>query len=207
MRPRLLAIGAALLAAFALWTVSVLHRPASGLDISLVRAVQAVNWGPAGATFPLFALLAGPLQAVLAVAVIVAVALVRRPALSIMIAAAGEGVIYTVLNQVLRRPRPSTHLVHVANPGGGYGYPSGHAAFFLAFGMLTVVSLCWRRIPAWGMALAALVAAAVLVDACLSRIYEGQHWPSDILGGLLLGGGWAFLVLSVRRISDPVLGR
>jgi undecaprenyl-diphosphatase len=138
---------------------------------------------------------------------IAVVAVVRRPAVWIMVAAAGEGLIYSVLNQALRRPRPSTHLVHVVSYGGGYGYPSGHAAFFLTFGALTVICLCLRRAPDWALVLAALAAAAVLFDACLSRMYEGQHWPSDILGGLLLGGGWACLVLSIRRLSDPVLGR
>jgi undecaprenyl-diphosphatase len=205
VRPRLLVAAIVLFAAFAAWTVAVLHHPAAGLDVSIVRAVQHVDWGPLGRTFPLFAFLAGPLQDVLAALVIVVVTLARRAALWLMVAAAGEGVVYSILNQLLKRPRPSTHLVRVIDPGGGYGYPSGHAAFFLAFGALTVVSLCWRRAPAWAFALAALGAFLVLADACLSRMYEGQHWPSDILGGLLLGGAWTLLVLSARPVSDPVL--
>jgi len=47
----------------------------------------------------------------------------------------------------------------------------------------------------------------VLLAVCLGRIYMGEHWPSDILGGLALGLGWTSLALSVRLISDPVLGR
>jgi undecaprenyl-diphosphatase len=207
MRPPLAIAGALMLAAFAIWTVHVLHSPAAGLDITIVKAVQAIGWGPVEATFPIYTLLAGPLQDVLAAALILLVALVRRPAVWLMVATAGEGVIYSILNQTLRRPRPSTHLVHVVGYGGGYGYPSGHAAFFLAFGALTVICLCWRRSPDWALALAAVAAAAVLADACLSRMYEGQHWPSDIVGGLLLGGGWSCLVLSIRRLSDPVLTR
>jgi undecaprenyl-diphosphatase len=207
MRPRLAVTAGVLLLAFALWTVWVLHRPAAGFEISMVKAIQSVGWGPVQATFPVFTLLAGPAQDVLAVAVIVVVAVLRRPATWLIVSAAGEGLIYSLLNQTLRRPRPSTHLVHVVSYGGGYGYPSGHAAFFLTFGALAVIGLTWRRSPAWGVALAAIAATLVLAAACLSRMYEGQHWPSDILGGLLLGGGWVCLVLSVRRISDPVLVR
>jgi len=206
MRPRLAAAAGVLLAAFAAWTILQIHQPASGLDISIVKAIQSVRWGAVEWTFPLFNFLAGPLQDVFAAAIVGVVALARRPAVWLMLSGAGEGVIYSVLNQVLRRPRPSTHVVHVASYGGGYGYPSGHAAFFLAFGALAVLCLCWRRSPGWGLVLAAVVATLVLADACLSRLYEGQHWPSDILGGLLLGGGWVFLVLSIRRLSDPVLG-
>lgn len=207
MRPRLAAAAAVLLAAFAIWTALVLHSPAAGLDVAIVKAVQDTPWGLVGATFPVYAFLAGPLQDVLAVLLIAVVAVVRRPAVWLMIAGVGEGVVYSVLNQALRRPRPSTHLVRVASYGGGYGYPSGHAAFFLAFGALTVICLCWRRAPNWGIGLAALGAVLVLADACLSRMYEGQHWPSDIVGGLLLGGGWVCLVLSIRRLSNPVLER
>lgn len=196
---------AVLLIAFAAWTVWVLHRPAAGIEISMVRAIQSVGWGPIQATFPVFTLLAGPAQDVLAVAVIAIVAVFRRPAFWLMLSAAGEGLIYSVLNQTLRRPRPSTHLVHVVSYGGGYGYPSGHAAFFLTFGALAAICLTWRRAPAWGVAAATLAAALILAGACLSRMYEGQHWPSDILAGLLLGSGWVCLVLSIRRLSDPVL--
>lgn len=207
MRPRLLVAAAVLLLAFAGWTVYVLHRPALGPDIEIMRWIQARSWGPLGATFPVFSFLAGPLQDVLAGAVILLVAVVRRPAVWMMLAGAGEGVVYSVFNQALRRPRPSTHLVHVVDPGGGYGYPSGHAAFFLCFGALTVLALGWRRLPWWGFALVAATAAAILCDACLSRLYQGQHWPSDIVGGLLLGAGWVCLVLGIRRLSDPVFGR
>lgn len=205
MRPRLAVAAAVLLAAFAIWTVLVLHRPGAGLDVSIVKAVQSVGWGPLRPTFSVFAFLAGPLQDVLALVVIAAVFFFRRAAIWLMVCGAGEGVVYSILNQLLRRPRPSSHLVHVVSYGGGYGYPSGHAAFFLAFGSLAVICLCWRRLPGWAVGLAALAAALILADACLSRLYEGQHWPSDILGGLLLGGGWVLLVLSIRRLSDPVL--
>lgn len=205
MRPRLAVAAAILLIAFAAWTVWVLHRPAAGIEINIVRGIQAVGWGPVQATFPVFTWLAGPAQDILAVAVIVIVTVIRRPAVWLILSAGGEGLIYSVLNQTLRRPRPSTHLVHVVSYGGGYGYPSGHAAFFLTFGALTAICLTWRRAPAWGVAIAAAIAGLILAGACLSRMYEGQHWPSDILGGLLLGGGWVCLVLSIRRISDPVL--
>ena len=31
----------------------------------------------------------------------------------------------------------------------------------------------------------------------MSRAYIGVHWPSDIVAGLSLGGGWALLVSAV----------
>ena len=60
-----------------------------------------------------------------------------------------------------------------------FSFPSGHVAR-VAF---LVGALRWP---------AALSAALVVVMA-LTRIYLGEHWPSDVLGGWLLGYGIAAL--------------
>jgi len=40
--------------------------------------------------------------------------------------------------------------------------------------------------------------------AALSRIYVGAHWPSDVIGGLLVGVAWTSLSLSLGRLSKPL---
>jgi membrane-associated phospholipid phosphatase len=71
-------------------------------------------------------------------------------------------------------------------------FPSGHAmrgAFVCAF---PAILLAWRRgIFAWLGSLA-LVLLALL--AGLTRVYLGDHWLSDVVAGLLLGGALALLV-------------
>lgn len=57
-------------------------------------------------------------------------------------------------------------------------FPSDHAA--LAFSLVTGLFMISRP-------LGLTMTAYVLVFVCLPRIYLGLHWPSDIIGGAVLG--------------------
>jgi membrane-associated phospholipid phosphatase len=40
-----------------------------------------------------------------------------------------------------------------------------------------------------------IAAASVMALTCIARVWAGDHWPSDVLGGVLLGIGWSAFVL------------
>ena len=77
---------------------------------------------------------------------------------------------------VVMRPRP-IDIRTVQSASAFPSFPSGHAA--AAFGGATLVSLIWRRAGLLALPGAALVS--------FSRLYLGQHYPSDLLGGTILG--------------------
>ncbi len=76
------------------------------------------------------------------------------------------------------RPRPSDVRLLLPTPPFP-SYPSGHTA--LAFALVMVLALAVRR--RWVTMLASVI--AILVS--FSRIYLGHHYPSDVIGGAILG--------------------
>lgn len=103
-------------------------------------------------------------------------------------AAVGLGwLLETVLKVAVHRPRPELpHLVSA----GGYSFPSGHSfVSFVLYGYLAL--LLGRLAPRsrWARVSLLLVAAGI----GLSRVYLGVHYPTDVLGGWVLGAAWLAL--------------
>jgi membrane-associated phospholipid phosphatase len=106
----------------------------------------------------------------------------RRAALEGMGAASAMWLLGQGLKKVVRRPRPYDAGIsrRLIGKPSGTSWPSSHPAVLLAF-----VTVAGRRMGLPPGARAALAALAALVG--LSRVYVGVHYPSDVVGGLLLG--------------------
>jgi undecaprenyl-diphosphatase len=104
----------------------------------------------------------------------------------------------------VHRPRP--HVIpRLMHGGGWFSYPSGHSMLApIIFGLGIIVwAAPW---PSPAIRRAALVLAALFaLGIGFSRVYLGVHYPSDVVGGLLLGTGWSALALlrweKVREIT------
>lgn len=95
--------------------------------------------------------------------------------------------IYPSLKRFAARPRPFEHRGGPAAgsvPLDAFSFPSGHLMTLSA--TLTPVLLRWPRL--W------LVAVGLWLVLAWSRVATAHHYPSDLLGGTLLGIAVAFAV-------------
>ena len=86
-----------------------------------------------------------------------------------------------------------------------YTFPSGHAARTTFFCLLLSWAI-WhfgRGNPRLIVVQLLVVSLAVLM--WFSRFYFGHHWPTDVLGGVLLGA--AFAVPAITALGRPRAGR
>jgi len=86
-----------------------------------------------------------------------------------------------LIKLLISRPRPAGEL-------HGLSFPSGHVTYAIVFyGFLFYLTPRLVKQPLARGAVRALLVILILLTGA-SRVYLGAHWPSDILGSLLLGG-------------------
>ena len=100
------------------------------------------------------------------------------------------------LKLAFKRERPFTsypEIIYKKGSASGYSFPSGHTT--AAFSLATSLSFAF---PKWYVIVPAYSYAAAIA---YSRMYLGVHYPSDILAGILIGMGTAFLS---QKLSDKI---
>ncbi|MBU3964258.1 phosphatase PAP2 family protein [Patescibacteria group bacterium] len=76
------------------------------------------------------------------------------------------------------RPRPFIfNSIHQLIFSNGYSFPSGHSAFF--FAMATAIYFYNKKLGI------TFFIAAIFMN--MSRVISGVHYPSDIVGGMIIG--------------------
>jgi membrane-associated phospholipid phosphatase len=169
-------------------------------DVGLEEAVQRLRNTPLDPLLTFASTANWPTPAgIIAIAVILTLALLRHVRAAICAAVAGFGAdaANVILNSIVARPRPNNVAIHVVAHLGLHSFPSGHVTHVIGFyGFLLYLTFRVERAhPNLGGPLWVVRAICIyfLVAIGPSRVLSGEHWPSDVLGGYLLGA----LVLTV----------
>lgn len=117
------------------------------------------------------------------------------------------GLVNILVKEAIPRPRPSLLFegLHLDQAVHSPSFPSGHTVTSFAMAFALLLALKGTR---WSW-----VGWSTLVWASLvgySRMYVGVHWPSDVLGGVVIGGlgaGLAMLVFEWRGWPPVASGK
>jgi undecaprenyl-diphosphatase len=193
-------LGACLLVwAFIALAGEVMEGDTTAMDTKILLALRSKDdparpIGPAWIEFALFDLTAigGPTVLTLVVLAVIGFLVLQeryRTALVIALTSTGGEIANTLLKNAFSRPRPDVvpHLRDAVSTS----FPSGHAMesaiIYLTLGAMMMRVAERRLTKLYCMCLAVLLTFLVGV----SRVYLGVHYPTDVLGGWILGFVWA----------------
>ncbi|ADI34938.1 Hypothetical protein HPV225_0870 [Helicobacter pylori v225d] len=100
-----------------------------------------------------------------------------------------------LLKHLVARPRPATNgeLAFAHH----FSFPSGHAlASALFYGSLALL-LCYSNANNHIKTIGAIISLFWIFLMAYDRVYLGVHYPSDVLGGFLLGVAWSCCSLAL----------
>lgn len=140
---------------------------------------------------------------VLTVLVVIGVYLARRRVrepLFLIAVVVGEVTTFVAVTAVVARQRPTVPRLDASPPTSSF--PSGHtaAATCLYGGIAILCAVLVRRVLLLVLTWTAAIVIPILVAA--ARLYRGMHFPTDVIGGALLGVLWLLWVTRVYPLHE-----
>lgn len=118
----------------------------------------------------------------------------KKIGLSIFINLAIISGLNVVLKNIVQRPRPEGYRLITES---GYSFPSGHSMISTAFYGFTIY-LIYKNIKNKYIkyTLCAILGVIILL-ICLSRVYLGVHYASDVIAGFLLSISYLICFITI----------
>jgi undecaprenyl-diphosphatase len=189
--------------ALAFFASSISYFP---IDLTIMQAVQSIKFYPFDVAMRYLTILGFSPQVVLLWALTILYLYVtglKWESLMALFAVTGASLVGGLVKLLVDRPRPDAVLVNVIEKLADSSFPSGHVLFYVSFvGFLWFLAFTLLK-PSWRRTLALWLFGATVALGGLSRIYLGEHWPSDVLGAYLLGSLWLALTIAVYRWGKP----
>lgn len=202
--PVVFSLGAVTASAFLVWLSQAVNYPVVGrADLAIQHYIRAFRLGSID-QFSILMTAMGDKIILLPTAYFIALVMWIRGEKRLGLTTAGvitaSAALILFLKIVVHRARPDI----LPQAPGDYSFPSGHATLStIVFGMSALL-LTWDR-GAVIRRLAYFSAILLTLSVAFSRVYLGEHWPTDVLGGMALGSATLFTYayyLHGREFSD-----
>lgn len=183
-----------------------------GIDLQTTIFLQSVLSRQIDLPFSLFSLL-GSFEVTVVVLGLILLAIFKLrkqiwwPAITSFVALLG---IEVLGKKIIFQPPPPIEFFRYTLPWffptahvkTSYAFPSGHTARTV-FLTILILGILFQKNLSRNQKLT-ILAAAIVFDLLMfvSRVYLGEHWVADILGGILLAGGLATFTLGTSPIEE-----
>jgi membrane-associated phospholipid phosphatase len=192
----------AVIGAFTTLTILVKITPSFPIDLAITHALQSID-------APIFAAFMSAISwpgfspqsliiPILIVGILYAFGF-HWEAVAALFAAFFSALVNVIVKDYIRRPRPGIDLVHVFQVLNSYSFPSGHVMFYVGFfGFLWFLTYTLLK-HSWIRTLLLILLGGPIALVGVSRVYLGQHWPSDVMGAYLLGSLCLVITIELYR--------
>lgn len=161
------------------------YKPLDGLMVLLTLYGREVVWTVTGILLFIFGGWAG-----------------RKTVIIMGIAMLALIPIGTIAKEAVARPRPIiAQDDFMIAPDKEFAFPSGHTMIVSA-GAAVMLAIYRDTYKKLALSIGLTIEAALV---SLSRVYVGGHYPLDVVGGILLGVGIAFIFVAASKKIDPLL--
>lgn len=127
----------------------------------------------------------------------------KKEIILLVLALITSGGLAYILKEIIRKERPSVEFTYKIIESG-FSMPSGHALIATAF-YGTIIYIINKRVKnKYIKYISSILLGILIMLICVSRIYIGVHWASDVLVGFILG---VIIVLSLILLDNKVLNK
>ena len=185
------------------------HRQPVPFELAFSRDIQAIAF-PAWvtSTFRFFTFINDPRPDEIEVPIVLVLFLLFRwfwqAAFLALSVGVGNGV-DALIGDVVGRPRPRPGLIHVDSRLIFNSFPSGHSCHMMVFyGFMLYLSftqLARQSRYRWLVIPFQIWAIINILVVGFARLWEGEHWVTDVIGGYLDGAIWMVLFIFLYNLT------